>query len=216
MEYFDTRLDRKTGELVEVSLGDWIPLTELGERYGVSARKVRLVLKEMNFVYIPGNHAKAAYRLSNWALEAGFGRRIERGKRIKYAFYVISPAGQQWVAERWAGALASVDGRSSGPELDLPRKALDGFQTARNRRLKVEEGVSWLSVHYPSLSQENIAAILCVSQPIVSRYVNTRRKQLREARERRARPLDEAPPRTGPSVAELWYRWSGEVYNAAA
>jgi hypothetical protein len=215
MEYFDTRLDRKTGELVEASLGDWIPFTELGQHYGVSARKVRLVLKEMDFVYIPGNHAKAAYRLSDWAIEAGFGRRIERSRRVKYAFYVISPIGQQWVAERWAGALASVDGRSSGPELGLAGKALEDFQASRNRRLTVEEGVSWLLGHYPSLSQENMAAILSVSQPLVSYHVNTRRKQLRETSERRARPLDEAPPRTGPSVAELWYRWSGEVYNAA-
>jgi len=47
MHYTAEVLDRATGDLKEVSLGEWITVTELGELYGVGRRKVRSILHHM-------------------------------------------------------------------------------------------------------------------------------------------------------------------------
>jgi hypothetical protein len=41
MQYTAEVLDHATGDLKEVSLGDWITVTELGEQYGVGSNLSR-------------------------------------------------------------------------------------------------------------------------------------------------------------------------------
>ena len=177
-------LDRRTGELITVGLGNWITLTELGVVYGVSPRKVRTVLREMDFVYVPGGGAKQAHRISKWALSCGFGRHHPRSKTVKHAFDVISPTGQDWIAERWADALERVDARSRSPAIDSAREGLLAFKVATGRdTMKVHEEVHWLADHFGGLTQSEIASILDVSQQLVSRYLNIRSKQ-RECKQR--------------------------------
>ncbi|AWN41977.1 hypothetical protein [Methylobacterium durans] len=64
MIYTEHVLDRRTGELTELSTGDWITITELGELKGVTARRVRTILREMDFLYVSGGRAHNRHRLT--------------------------------------------------------------------------------------------------------------------------------------------------------
>jgi predicted XRE-type DNA-binding protein len=215
VEYTVHRLDRKSGALTTVSLSDWIAITELGLRYKVSSRKVWVILRELKFVYIPGADPKAVHRISPWAIEAGYGLLHDPRKGIKHAFDVISPAGQAWIDERWADAVAVVEARASGSKLQAPRSELKTFQTSRSRsEMSVQVQVCWLADHFAALTQDEMALLLDVSQPIVSRYMNTRADQRSKARVRRTEPLPEVQRHEGRDADELWSRLFGEVYNA--
>jgi hypothetical protein len=205
VEYVEHRLDRRSGALATVSLGDWITVTELGQRYDVGPRKVRIILREMKFVYIPGDAPKAAHRISPWAIETSYGLRHERRKGVKHAFDVISPAGQAWIEERWADAQAVVESRSSALKIQVARRELDEFKVSRNRMsMKVQEQVCWLADHIPRLTHDDMAIVLDVSQPIVSRYMAKRDDERRKARERRAETLQEVQRHDGRDADELW------------
>jgi ribosomal protein S25 len=56
MNYTAETLDRATGELKEVSLGNWITVTELGERYGVGPKQVRTILHHMGLLQSEDRH----------------------------------------------------------------------------------------------------------------------------------------------------------------
>jgi hypothetical protein len=118
MHYTEEMLDRTTGELVTIDKGDWITVTELGGRYGVTRIKVRAVLRQMGFLYVTGGQAHNRHRLTPQAIEAGHGKHIpaKAGKRMN-PFDVISPEGQRWIGERWADALAAVDDKTAKPAL---------------------------------------------------------------------------------------------------
>lgn len=187
MEYTQELLDRKTGELATISLGDWITLTELGELYGVGRRQVRSVLRAMDFLHVEGASSHQRHRLSNWVVDRGWGRRIERKGTIP--FDVIGPDARSWIAERWSATVAALEAAKSAPVLDA-QAALDAFRTERNafrqahcrEEMDVAEQISWLAYHYPKLTQIEIASIVSVTQQLVGRYLaksSARRQKLR-------------------------------------
>jgi hypothetical protein len=65
------------------------------------------------------------------------------------------------------------------------KAALEDFQRSRSRdNMPPQEAVCWLTDHFPQLGQEDVAAILDITQQLVSRYQNVQAKQRREARAR--------------------------------
>ncbi len=108
MEYTEHVLDRRTGEFTEVSAGDWITVTELGDMKGVTARQVRTILREMEFLYVEGGRAHNRHRLMPWVIQQGLGRHIPaKPPKVRYPFDVIGPQGRTWIE---ASALTQTDG----------------------------------------------------------------------------------------------------------
>lgn len=194
MEYFAEVLDRKTGELVTISQGEWITISELGEAYGLGPKEIRTVLVKMELLQPEGTRDHTRYRLAPWAVEAGLGRRIERKGKIP--FDTISPLGQAWVSQRWDGTVAALEDAKTSDVREATR-ALQEFQSQRNayrksfgaEEMTSKEMIYWVADHYPSLSQPEIAQVVHVSQPLVNRILMDRRKRLDELRARRDRPL---------------------------
>ena len=183
MIYTEEVLDRATGELKTIDIGDWITVTEFGELTGVGPRRVRTILRELDFVGVEGGGTYQRHRISSWAVRQGLGRRIEPKKNGARPFDVISPHGRKWLLERWAEALEKLAGRECRDHVAHAGAALKEFQVSRGREgMPIQEAVCWLSDHFPNLDQEDIAAILDVSHQLVSRYRNIQTKQRRERR----------------------------------
>jgi len=196
MEYVQEVLDRRTGELVVISDGDWITITELGDLHGVGKRQVRTILREMGFLHVEGGNGQDRHRLTNEAVERGWGRRIER--RGSPPFDVVSPAGQAWIAERWDKTVSSLEHAKSNLSVEAAA-SLEQFKTMRRqswggaergqREMSVEEMVYWLADHFGAggryITQAEIASVLSVSQPLVARHLkfrSERRNRLLEQR----------------------------------
>lgn len=223
MLYSEEVLDRRTGELITINRGEWITVTELAGLYGVGPRKARSVLRKMEFLGIEGSRDHARHRLQPWAVECGYGRRLKTMSGSNVPFDVISPEGREWIAARWSSALGAVDEAASGARLDAARTALSAFQESRGRQaMPVHEAVCWLLDHDRdgSLSHTDIAAILDVTQQLVSRYVAKRdhERRIREAQrnavvvdlgriKQRALAADQGDDVNG------WDRYITEVHN---
>lgn len=170
MEYIQDVLDRATGQLQTQSLGDWITVTELGQRYGVGKRKVRAILHHMGVLGREGR----CYRLSRPLVEAGLGRRHDF-TRSGHAFDVISPKGQQAIASMWSSTLQNYEAEQQRVCLaPAVRAALDNFKTTRLRPMETQEEVCWIFDHFREADHQTIAAALEVSPALVSRYVKRR------------------------------------------
>jgi hypothetical protein len=127
MHYTAEVLDRATGDLNEVSLGDWITVTELGERYGVGSKKVRSILHHIGLLQSEGQHGR--YRLTPRAVEQGLGKRIDRSRKSKWPFDVISPEGQRLIAMAWDEAVADLEReRLNDPIVHAADVALQSFK----------------------------------------------------------------------------------------
>lgn len=190
MEYTEHVLDRRTGEFTEVSAGDWITVTELGEMKGVTARQVRTILREMEFLYVGGGRAHNRHRLMPWVIQQGLGEHIPaKPSKVRYPFDVIGPRGRTWIEARWINTLAKMEARPSRSVVEQARKALDSFQERRVSRLDVHGCVLWLCDHYPDLTHTEMAGILNVTQQLVSRYVNVRSRQKASAERARSQEL---------------------------
>lgn len=193
MEYTTEVLNRATGDLELKSLGDWVPVTEFGERFGVDARRVRAILHEIGLLQPEGHHGR--YRLTHEAVGQGYGKRV-RPKKGKYPFDVLSPAGQAYAAANWDRAVRQLEDAVGRCEKSTrARAALDSFALHRSRPMTTQEEVRWLCHHYPSLPKRRIAAILGISEQLVGRYANQRERQLAEQATRRRihlKPIDEA------------------------
>src|SRR3569623_592663 len=107
MEYVSETFDRRMGDAVVVSIGNWITITELGEKHGVGARRVRSVLRKMEFLQLEGAGSYQRHRLCQRVVEKGWGKRSEHKDQLP--FDVVSPAGQQWVAEKWDATVAALE-----------------------------------------------------------------------------------------------------------
>lgn len=186
MIYTEEILDRSTGELITVSKGDWITITELAGLYEIGPRKARSVLRHMNFLGLMGGRDHVRHRIEPWAVEAGFGRRNKPKAGAGIPFDVISPEGRDWIEARWSRALADVEAEAQGSHREAARLALIEFQEGRlhQRPLAVHEAVSWFLHHFPDLTHTDMASNLDVSQQLVSRYVAERiaERQRQEAR----------------------------------
>ncbi len=189
MEYFDEIFDRRTGELIKVSTGDWIPLTELGQLHGVGPKKVRTILREMGVVHVEGAERHQRHRLAAWVVQRGWGRRIERKGTVP--FDVVGPELRAWVAERWSETTEKLV-RTAGKHVAAAGEALRRFgQTRGKQELSVQQAVCWLRDNFDGLTQTEMAGLLDVTQQLVAKYLNIRDSQLREARELKAMDVDQ-------------------------
>jgi hypothetical protein len=190
MKYTEHTLDRRTGELVEVSAGDWITLTELGEMKGVTPRRIRTILREMGFLYVEGGRAHNRHRLTPEVVKQGFGRHIPaKPPSVRYPFDVVSPAGREWIEARWSETLAALEAQQARPVILQAREALNAFRAGRLSDLSVQGCVLWLCDHFPDLTHTEMASILDVTQQAVSRYVSIRSRQRTSARMSVEQPL---------------------------
>ncbi|MBN9333010.1 MAG: hypothetical protein J0I64_06025, partial [Devosia sp.] len=146
MEYVTEVIDRQTGELVTVSQGNWITVSELGECYGVGRKEIRQVLVKMELLQPEGAPDHTRYRLAHWAVEAGLGKRVERKGRIP--FDTISPLGQEWIAARWDSVKSSLEDvktvmvRSAEAALNRFVEERDAFRDAVGReRMTTKETI---------------------------------------------------------------------------
>lgn len=207
MLYTSQLLDRKTGELVLVEDGDWITITELAELHSVGPRRIRTILRHMDFLQIEGGGRQHRHRLCPWVTAKGWGKRIQAKGTIP--FDVISPLARDWIAERWSQATSSLELQENSPAAEA-KAALESFRDGRNcyRRsirerfphrennppdMEITEMVSWLDCFFPRLSHSDIATILDVSQQLVSRYLGERQREKARWKECREAQLKRKP-----------------------
>lgn len=152
-------------------------MSELAELLRCGRREMTAILKDLDFVQIEESGRYSRYRLSNWVIAKGWGRRL-RCKGSKYPFDVVSPDAAFWLIDRWEQAKSDYHDRTHNADVVAAKQALQRFQDDRGRwQMSVQEMVSWLADHLPGLSQEKIAAVLDVTQQVVSKFLNRRSKQ---------------------------------------
>ena len=194
MKYIKQALDRSTGELVTVCLGEWRTITEVAEAFGIGSRRFRTVLRRLDFLQLEYVGKDWRHRLAPWVTDQGWGKRLRREQDGRSTpFDVVSPEAQDWIGERLQEALVQMEAEVS-PEVAVAVASLGDFRAARNayrakltdgKEMSVEEMVRWLSDFYPKLSQPEIATALHVTQQLVSRYQDQRSKSLKYALEKR-------------------------------
>ncbi|RYG86409.1 MAG: hypothetical protein EON59_10075, partial [Alphaproteobacteria bacterium] len=162
MEYFEEVLDRRSGELVPVSKGDWITVSELGELHGVGRREVRTILRKMGVLHVEASASHGRHRLAKWIVEEGWGRRIER--KGEYPFDVVGPKLREWIDTRWDATFQALMQEASNSSL-VARAALAAFTSSRlTGELSVQQAVSWLADHFEDLTQVEMSMVLDVTQ----------------------------------------------------
>lgn len=182
MEYHQDLLDRATGELVRISIGDWITLTELGSLYRQGPRRVRAILVELGFLVSEGEGRNLRLRLAPWVAQRGWGKRLRSAKG--QPFDVIGPDARRWIAERWDAAV--VEFAELSPLGQTARNHLAAFRDNRKYiDMPVQEQVCWLACYFPNLSQTEKARIIGVTQQVVSKFEGIRTKQLDQRLKRR-------------------------------
>lgn len=185
MIYTREVLDRGTGELVTVSDGDWITISELGQLHGLGRRQTTEVLRVMGVLQVETKDGVSRHRLADWFVERGYGKRLHR-KHDRYPFDILSPAGQEWIEELWPLAVEEIETRKKAGPVAAAIAALEIFKADR-REMTVEMEVYWLADHFPQLTENQMASVLSVSQPLVNRYLAKRQQQLRAWREWKAK-----------------------------
>jgi hypothetical protein len=174
MQYTNETLDRTTGDLRIVDMGNWVTVTELGQHYGVGPRKIRSLLHHMGMLKSEGGR----FRLTPTAVQQGFGKRHDNPTKIKHPFDVISPLGQKVIAENWTWVAADLEGeKRSNTEIQIASEALSTFKKGRRSEMTVQMEVCWLLDHFPKLKQDEIATLLDVAPSLVNRYANLQEKQ---------------------------------------
>ncbi|TBX98682.1 hypothetical protein [Rhizobium laguerreae] len=192
-------LDRSTGELQTVDDGDWITIRELGELHGLGRRQTTEILREIEVLQVETEHRTTRHRLAGWFVERGWGKRLHR-KVDKYPFDVISPDGRKWIDELWPLAVEEIETRKTAMPVQRASAALAEFKKTR-KEMTVQMEVCWLADHFVDLTQEQIAQVLSVSQPLVSRNLAIRKRQRDWSRALKCRDLrDQAPTGLGSAV----------------
>lgn len=205
MEYQQEHLDRASGSLDHISIGEWITVTELGANHGVGPKKTRAILHHIGVLA----HEGRRYRLPRNLVTAGIGLRHERPKS-GYPFDVISPKGQGLIASTWSGAADDYEqeGRQQ-PLLVRVRADLDAFKAPRRGSLDTRQEVYWVLDHFPDILHQTAALALEISPALVSRYATARSIGRRLRQERRDKPL------TPEGSGTLWRpRFSGHSETA--
>lgn len=192
MEYTAEVLDRSSGDLTTVSLGNWMTVTEYGKTRGLGARQIRSILLQLGLLQEEkiGSSGNLRNRLTMRAVEDGLGKRITPKKEGQYPFDTLSPKGQQWIDERWDTAV-SANEASTSPAIQQARIMLDQFKASRRKgaEFSLQMEICWVVDHFPDMSQVDISKVVDTSQRMVSRYVNIRAEQLRAAKTFRANPF---------------------------
>lgn len=174
MEYRHEVLDRATGRLEAKSIGDWITVTELGQRHRVGPRKVRAILHHMGVLAKEGR----SYRLPRDLVESGIGRRHDKSKS-GHAFDVISPKGQRLIDAMWSHTVEDYEADCRRDRsVQLIRDALAAFKANRTDDLGTAGEVRWIEDHFPGTLHKTIAEVLEVSPALVTRHMQQRAAQL--------------------------------------
>lgn len=200
MQYTQHLIDRRSGDFVSVDMGEWITVTELGERYGVGRNKVRAVLHRMGLLQSEGKWRRL--RLTPEAVAQGLGKRHDKPKNGKYPFDVISPAGQAFIADNWREATSRLEADTrEDPKMNEAKDALTAYALHRSfhrlSEMTPQMRVCWLIERFPMLTFEQVAAVVGVTHQLVSRYAETRRKQLDYLTRRKAANGALEPPPAG-------------------
>lgn len=185
MEYQQEHLDRASGSLVHITIGEWITVTELGAQRGVGPKKTRAILHHIGVLA----HEGSRYRLPWSLVTAGIGLRHDRPKS-GYPFDVISPKGQGMIASAWSGAADDYEqeGRQE-PLIVRVRADLAAFNARRCGTLDTRQEVVWVLDHFPDILHQTAAMALEISPALVSRYAAARSIGRRIRQERRDKPL---------------------------
>lgn len=187
MEYLQETLDRATGRLTTRSIGDWITVTELGERYCVGPRKVRAVLHHIGIL----GHEGRRYRLPPHMVEQGLGHRHDF-PRSGRAFDVISPKGQTLIASLWSQALKDYEAETGGDALiGSIRAGLHRFKAGRSCPLGTAGEVRWVLDRFRDVRLDVAAKALEVSPALVTRYAKQRSKQIDHLKKMLKAPLEQ-------------------------
>jgi hypothetical protein len=174
MLYTAELLDRSTGDLRIVDLGNWITVTEFGQRYGIGPKKVRSVLHHLGMLQTEGKRL----RLTPKAVALGYGRRHDFPQKQKYPFDVISPLGQKVIAQNLGWVMEDMDqDKRSKPQLQVASQALESFKVQRLREMTTQMEVCWMRDHFPELTQDEIAGLIDAPQSLVNRYATTEARQ---------------------------------------
>ncbi|WP_050596379.1 hypothetical protein [Mesorhizobium sp. WSM1293] len=196
MEYTTELLDRSTGDLDTVSLGNWVTVTEYGATKGVGSRQVRAILSHLGLLQEQleasksGNTRVARRRLTVDAVKAGLGKCIYPRKAGAFPFDVLSPKGQAWIDQRWDEAVQTMASEiASSPMVTMATECLDGFKASRGSDMTPQMEVCFLSDHFPDLLQVDICRITGASPRMVSLHVNTRADQIRAWKAWKAKAL---------------------------
>jgi hypothetical protein len=174
MLYTTEELDRTTGDLRIVNLGNWVTVSELGKQFGLGAKKIRSVLHHMGML----GSEKGRFRLTHQAVQEGFGKRHDNPKKYRYPFDVISPLGQKVVADNWHWVVTDFDQeKHSKPILREASAALASFKKGRRSEMTTQMEVCWLRDHFPKLTQDEIASLVDIPQSLVNRYAKLQERQ---------------------------------------
>lgn len=187
MIYTQDILDRKTGELISVSAGDWITIREFAEFLSYGHRQTIVILREMGFLQLEGTGKNSRHRVADWLVAMGWAKR-HHTKADHYPFDVINTDAVFWVIDRWEQARADYLQSTCTADVEQAQRALQAFQINRDRRdMSVQMQVSWLVDHFPKLTQEMIAGVVAVTQQVVSKFLIARSNYIKEAKRLKAK-----------------------------
>lgn len=187
MIYTQDILDRKTGELISVSAGDWITIRELADLLSYGHRQTIVILREMGFLQLEGTGKNSRHRVADWLMAKGWAKR-HHTKANHYPFDVINTNAVFWVIDRWEQAKTDYHEKTYTSEVTEAQRALQAFQINRDRRdMSVQMQVSWLADHFPNLTQEMIAGIVSVTQQVVSKFLIARSMYIKKAQRLKAK-----------------------------
>lgn len=184
MHYTDEVIDRKTGEIISVSSGDWMTLNELADVFRCGRRRLTAILREINFLQIEYDGHYNRHRIADWVINKGWGKR-HYCKGSRFPFDVISPDAILWLIDRWEQAVSDYEAKANDHVIQA-KQALQGFQEGRSNPMTVQMQVCWLADIFPEFTQKDMAEVLEVSQQIVSKYLEKRSKQLSKLYELKA------------------------------
>lgn len=193
MLYTAEVLNRRTGSLDTVELGDWLTVSELAKQIGVGKKVFRAVLHHMGLLAAE----KGRYRLPRSGVEKGFGQRHDKPKS-GYPFDAISPLGQQLIQACWEDTYADYELElRADKRVDTARQGLATFKEGRLRPMQTKEEVYWVLDHFVDITLDAAARAIEVDRALVSRYAARRSREKRFWAERR-RYCGEGP---APAVA---------------
>lgn len=195
MEYVTQELDRTTGDIKEISLGQYYTISELAKQYGENPNTFRAILHHMGMLQVEGRR----HRLPLKWVKRGYGKRHENPKSGR-PFDVISPLGQRIIAEAWG--MTKADYEQEYLEKKGFPQALEGLAKFGESRLPVgvpyhkkQEEISFLEDFYGlnpvdpyiksmgELSHNDIGEILEVTQQYVNKISQSRRYKRQEMME---------------------------------
>ncbi len=214
MFYTTEVIDRRTGDLREVCLGEFLTITELSKRSGVGPRQFRDTLEAMGLFQQSATSARRL--LSPMAVEAGYGKTIWGTSKSgqKRPFDVISPLGQAYIVSLWDETVAELQVEHGNAEgIIAAAAALDAFAVGRFVPMELFEKIRWLLDHYPDITQEAVAKCLGCDPGYVSRIASLRRGEREKAREVIHCTITREPNVLMLYLAKLWRidisRWPG-------